>query len=80
MPDMGTMTGGAFAWTLLVVVLAVATVVTMVAVVLTLHLRRPAPPVVPLGEEAREILRRRYAAGEIDEDDYLRRLSGLTQR
>lgn len=25
-----------------------------------------------------EILRRRYAAGEIDEDDYLRRLSGLS--
>ncbi len=27
-----------------------------------------------------EILRRRYAAGEIDEDEYLRRLSGLSQR
>lgn len=27
----------------------------------------------------REILRRRYAAGEIDEDEYLRRMSGLSQ-
>jgi putative membrane protein len=27
----------------------------------------------------REILRRRYAAGEIDEDEYLRRLSGMSQ-
>ena len=26
------------------------------------------------------ILRRRYAAGEIDEDEYLRRLAGLSQR
>lgn len=27
-----------------------------------------------------EILRRRYAAGEIDEEEYLTRLSGLSQR
>ncbi|WP_433242532.1 SHOCT domain-containing protein [Streptosporangium sp. CA-135522] len=26
-----------------------------------------------------EILKRRYAAGEIDEDEYLRRMSGLSQ-
>jgi putative membrane protein len=32
------------------------------------------------GDGPREILRRRYAAGEIDEDEYLRRLSGLSQR
>lgn len=30
-------------------------------------------------ETPEEILRRRYAAGEVDEDEYLRRLSGLTQ-
>ncbi|MEV4334280.1 SHOCT domain-containing protein [Streptomyces sp. NPDC049597] len=28
-------------------------------------------------ETPQDILRRRYAAGEIDEDDYMRRLSGL---
>ncbi|GHH66578.1 hypothetical protein GCM10017673_12320 [Streptosporangium violaceochromogenes] len=35
--------------------------------------RRPAP------DDPREILKRRYAAGEIDEDEYLRRMSGLSQ-
>ncbi|SNS03758.1 putative membrane protein [Streptosporangium subroseum] len=33
----------------------------------------------PTLEEPREILKRRYAAGEIDEDEYLRRMSGLSQ-
>ncbi|MFJ2033485.1 SHOCT domain-containing protein [Streptosporangium sp. NPDC087985] len=33
----------------------------------------------PLPDDPREILRRRYAAGEIDEDEYLRRMSGLSQ-
>ncbi|MGW4421054.1 SHOCT domain-containing protein [Streptosporangium sp. NPDC004631] len=33
----------------------------------------------PAADEPREILRRRYAAGEIDEDEYLRRMSGLSQ-
>lgn len=33
----------------------------------------------PALEEPREILKRRYAAGEIDEDEYLRRMSGLSQ-
>ena len=32
------------------------------------------------GDGPQEILRHRYAAGEIDEDEYLRRLSGLSQR
>lgn len=32
------------------------------------------------GDGPQEILRRRYAAGEIGEDDYLRRLAGLSQR
>ncbi len=39
----------------------------------TEELRRPAV------EDPREILKRRYAAGEIDEDEYLRRMSGLSQ-
>lgn len=30
-------------------------------------------------DDPKEILRRRYAAGEIDEDEYLRRMSGLSQ-
>jgi putative membrane protein len=31
-------------------------------------------------EEARQLLRRRYAAGEIDDEEFERRLSGLTWR
>ncbi|GGK76602.1 hypothetical protein Sme01_20730 [Sphaerisporangium melleum] len=30
-------------------------------------------------DHPKEILKRRYAAGEIDEDEYLRRMSGLSQ-
>jgi putative membrane protein len=30
-------------------------------------------------DDPREILKRRYAAGEIDEDEYFRRMSGLSQ-
>ncbi|MFI6323389.1 SHOCT domain-containing protein [Nonomuraea sp. NPDC050556] len=30
-------------------------------------------------EDPREILKRRYAEGEIGEDEYLRRMSGLNQ-
>jgi putative membrane protein len=33
----------------------------------------------PPEEDPKEILKRRYAAGEIDEDEYLRRMSGLSQ-
>lgn len=33
----------------------------------------------PAVDGPREILQRRYAAGEIDEDEYFRRLSGLEQ-
>ncbi|WP_271220721.1 SHOCT domain-containing protein [Streptosporangium carneum] len=33
----------------------------------------------PALDDPREILKRRYAAGEIDEDEYLRRMSGLSQ-
>ncbi|GII78490.1 hypothetical protein Sru01_34720 [Sphaerisporangium rufum] len=34
---------------------------------------------LPAADDPKEILRRRYAAGEIDEDEYLRRMSGLSQ-
>lgn len=42
--------------------------------------RRPPQQERPPEEIPLEILRRRYAAGEIDEDEFLRRLSGLSQR
>ncbi|MFC4531321.1 SHOCT domain-containing protein [Sphaerisporangium dianthi] len=34
---------------------------------------------IPPADNPKEILRRRYAAGEIDEEEYLRRMSGLSQ-
>ncbi|GAA4227920.1 putative membrane protein [Streptosporangium album] len=59
---------------IIAVVAVVAAVVLGVALVLRAS-RRPRP----LSDDPREILRRRYAAGEIDEDEYLRRMSGLSQ-
>ncbi|WP_326824615.1 SHOCT domain-containing protein [Streptosporangium sp. NBC_01756] len=58
----------------LFIIAAVAAVVLGVALVLRAS-RRPKP----VSDDPREILRRRYAAGEIDEDEYLRRMSGLSQ-
>lgn len=40
----------------------------------------PSPGKELADEEPIAILRRRYAAGEIEEDEYLTRLSGLSQR
>jgi putative membrane protein len=43
--------------------------------------RRPTDPPLdePLHEPPKEILRRRYAAGEIDRDEYLRRRHDLNE-
>lgn len=78
----GDMMGGAYLWAVLVPILVTAAVAGIVAVVvLSARARRTGPPpAVQPREEAREILRRRYAAGEIDEDEYLQRLSGLAQQ
>jgi putative membrane protein len=58
------------------VTLVLATIgLVRVTQTLTEHRREEITDVNP-----REMLRRRYAAGEIDEDEYLRRLSGLSQR
>lgn len=54
-------------------------VIILVVLVLMMIRRRPSPPEQPQRESPREILKRRYAAGEIDEDEYLRRMSGLNQ-
>ncbi|MBG0824876.1 SHOCT domain-containing protein [Planomonospora sp. ID91781] len=63
-----------FAVALLVVAVIAAVVLGLALVARASRTRRgPAP------DDPREILRRRYAAGEIDEDEYLRRMSGLSQ-
>lgn len=54
--------------------IAIAGVVWVVREVGGRSRRAIEPPAV---EGPREILQRRYAAGEIDEDEYFRRLSGI---
>ncbi|GAA5055044.1 SHOCT domain-containing protein [Thermocatellispora tengchongensis] len=43
------------------------------------RVRAERKPLPPPADDPKEILKRRYAAGEIDEDEYLRRMSGLSQ-
>lgn len=61
---------------LVVLGLAIAGVVWFVR---ALGDRHQPPAVEPQPEGPREILQRRYAAGEIDEDEYFRRISGIDQ-
>lgn len=79
MTEISMMMHGAMgAWMLLWAFVAVAILVLAVATTVWL-VRRPSGSGErpPLTETPEEILRRRYAAGEIDEDEYLRRQSGL---
>lgn len=71
------MHGGMWAWMLLWALVALA--ILVLAVVATIRLVRRGPTVEPESrtESAEEVLRRRYANGEIDEDEYLKRRSGL---
>ncbi|MFC4062492.1 SHOCT domain-containing protein [Planomonospora corallina] len=63
---------------LAVVLLVIAVVVAVVlGLALMFHVSRVRRRFA--AEDPKEILRRRYAAGEIDEDEYLRRMSGLSQ-
>lgn len=66
-----------------VLALTVVGIVSVTSTSLTTRLMRRSdgprsmPPAPDLAEE---LLRRRYAAGEVDEDEYLRRRSGLSWR
>ena len=60
------------------VVFSVAVAVILIAVLAVRASRRPAPPAVAASDPG-EILRARFAAGEIDEDEYMRRMSALSQ-
>lgn len=74
MGGMGSMMAGGYLWAVLILVLlAVVATGAVIAVVLTL--RHTTPTRSPNSEHAAamEILRRRYATGEIDQDEYQRR-------
>jgi putative membrane protein len=60
---------------LILFVIAVV-VAVLLGVALVVHTSRRRKPAL---DDPREILKRRYAAGEIGEDEYLRRMSGLSQ-
>jgi putative membrane protein len=81
---MEPMMAGMGLWALLVIVAVVTVVLVAVlgSVWLTRRLRQDAAvsTVTTEPDNARELLRRRYAAGEIDDEEYERRLSALTWR
>lgn len=86
MMDGGMMGGGMMAamgiWVLLVVITLLAVLVFSVlgSVWLVRRLRQDVggTPVSWNSDSAHDMLRRRYAAGEIDDDEYERRLSALS--
>jgi len=84
MMDGGMMGGGMMAamgiWAFLLIVtlLAVLVVAVLGSVWLVRRLRQDDEATA--GDGAYEVLRRRYAAGEIDDDEYRHRLTALTQR
>lgn len=73
------MGGWSTAWSILALLLILATVAAVVLLVAWLVRRGPAAQagVQHGGQEAGEILRRRFAAGDIDDEEYKRRLAVL---
>lgn len=76
----GGMMGGMGLWMLLWALVGLAVLVLAVVGVIWLvrHTDTPRPVLVTGRETPEELLRRRYAAGEVDEDEYERRRSGLS--
>jgi len=81
---MDMMNGGMAAWMLAWILLAVGLLALGVGLVVrrgleTAKHHRQSEPASTGHDEPLELLRHRYAAGEIDEDEYLIRRSGLSQ-
>jgi putative membrane protein len=81
---MGGMTAAWGIWAFLVILtlLAILVVAVLGSVWLVRKLREDdhGPMASDLGESAYEVLRRRYATGEIDDEEYERRLAVLHRR
>ncbi len=71
--DGWTMTGWGWAWMGLFPLL----LIVAIALVVRLFMRESGSLQIREEDSAREVLRRRFAAGEIDEDEFNRRLSSL---
>jgi putative membrane protein len=84
MDEMGGMggmgMGGMMLWMLIWGLVGVALLVlAVVGVVWLVRRTNSRGEVEAAAESPEEILRRRYAAGELDEDEYLRRRAGLQE-
>jgi putative membrane protein len=79
MDGMGGMGGGMMMWMLLWGLVGLALIALAVVGIVWLVRRtgenRSVPP--PTQETPQDVLKRRYAAGEIEEEEYLRRQAGL---
>ncbi|TAM68683.1 MAG: SHOCT domain-containing protein [Microbacteriaceae bacterium] len=77
------MTGGMIVWSILALILLVAVIVAIVFLIVHLARRTPgsygALPAGPVGGEPSpvDILRRRFASGEIDDEEFKRRLAAV---
>lgn len=76
MDGMGGM-GGMMLWMLIWGLVGLAVLVLTVIGIVWLARRSGARQQLPDQDSPEGILRRRYAAGELDEDEYLRRRAGL---
>jgi len=75
---MDAMTWGMSAWMVLWGLVGLVLVVLLVTATVRLVRRPDVPQIEARPDAAQELLRRRYAAGEIDEEEYWRRQAGLT--
>lgn len=73
----GMAMGGMMAWMMIWGLLGIALLVLAIVATVRLVRRPPTNQHDAAIESADEVLRRRYAAGEIDEDEYLQRRAGL---
>lgn len=76
MDGMGGM-GGMMLWMLIWGFVGIALLTLIVVGIVWIVRRSNAANQLPAADSPEEILRRRYAAGELDEDEYLRRRAGL---
>ena len=76
--DYDAMMGGSYGWMMAWMLIWLLVVIALVAVAVFAVVRFSGPRTKPR-DEALNVLRRRYAAGELDEDEYRRRRSGLDE-